>query len=124
VRASSKLLRPYLGTWEDPVESVKRAVFTVAEVDGKPQVTGIDESDGEPFQVHDVLLDAAGLHFTTVMPSTGHSVKHLFERPSSAGDVVHAFTLTETWRRRTGPTTATTRSKPRHAKPKRRRAKA
>jgi hypothetical protein len=90
-----------VGTWVDEEEeqAETRATYTVSVRDGRFEVTGTDEGDGEAFVVSDITWDGQWLRFQSVMPSTQWRVGHAL-RVASTDRIEHDVTFTEYWRRR------------------------
>jgi len=100
---SARYDHPFIGTWQEARNSVSEssAVYTIAVVDRRFVVSGIDESDGTSFKVSNVRWDGRRLQFTSLFPPTGHLAKHVFQA-LSPGRVRHAVTYTdiEIWQKR------------------------
>jgi hypothetical protein len=95
---------PLVGTWEADEED-SRAVYRVVVKDGEFAVTGIDELDGEAFEISETTWDGHALHFASLMPSTGHRARHVF-RLRDDGRVDQELTLHEVWKKRSVPEAA------------------
>ncbi|HEX2113322.1 MAG TPA: hypothetical protein VHM01_02860 [Alphaproteobacteria bacterium] len=89
---------PLVGTWVTMDDA--NAEFTVSAKGGSFAVTGRDQSDGEEFLISDVSWRGEALHFTSLMPSTGHRVKHVFRMSPSKQYMEHEYTLFEVWKRK------------------------
>src|SRR5678815_2223543 len=76
-KTSRRTLSQLVGRWKDGAGD-SSAVFEVADKNGRPAVSGVDESDGERFRVSSVKWDGSGLNFVTYMPSTRWRVSHRF----------------------------------------------
>jgi hypothetical protein len=90
---------PLVGTWvalDDDVD----AEFTVAAKGDSFIVSGRDQSDGEEFMISDVAWDGEALRFSSLMPSTGHRVSHVFRLSPRRRTIEHEYTLLEIWKRK------------------------
>ncbi len=82
-----------IGTWIHKDDLVE---YTVSYSKTGFSVKGIDTNDGEEFCISDIHWDGEGLHFTSLMPSTGYTLKHIF-RTTKEQELVHTFTCIEKW---------------------------
>jgi hypothetical protein len=105
-KTSRRTLSQLVGRWTDGAGD-SSAVFKVAVEDGRPVVSGVDESDGERFRVSGVKWDGSSLTFVAYMPSTRWRVSHRFV-PLGRGVINHELKYTERWKR-VAPGTKTTK---------------
>ena len=88
---------PLVGTWTSPEDTTVE--FTVVSTGAGLSVRGRDRSDGEEFEISQVSWDGETLSFTSVMPSTGHRVRHVMRALPEGKFLEHEYTLTELWHR-------------------------
>jgi len=89
---------PLVGSWETK-EGYSSAIFTISVKNGKFVVTGVDERDGEVFEISGVSWDGKLLQFTSLMPSTRYRTRHVFHMPK-ARRLTDELTLYETRKKR------------------------
>jgi hypothetical protein len=90
---------PLVGTWVAMDDDVD-AEFTVVAKGDSFLVTGRDQSDGEEFVISGVVWDGEALRFSSLMPSTGHRVGHVFRLSPGKRTIEHEYTLLEIWKRK------------------------
>ena len=86
------------GTWVTEEED-SDAEFSFVVKDGHLEVSGVCRSDGEAFEIEDIVWDGASLSFTAIMPSTGFKSKNSF-RMRDDGKADLELTYRETWKKR------------------------
>lgn len=87
-----------VGTWTTEDED-SNAEFSFVIEKGTFQVSGVDLSDGENFQVEEIVWDGEALSFTAVMLSTGFVSRNVF-RAQPDGKAELELTLYEIWKKR------------------------
>lgn len=86
------------GIWTTENED-SNAEFSFVIEKGAFQVSGLDLSDGEKFQIEEVVWDGNALSFTATMPSTGFVSQNVF-RVQPDGKAELELTIYETWKKR------------------------
>jgi len=98
-----------IGTWVSEDEDTT-SNFTIAIHQNKYNVSGIDLSDGEIYKIEHIEWNGASLSFTTLMPSTGYSVKYDIT-PHSENEAESALTVQEKWKKTSATSGKMTSSK-------------
>jgi hypothetical protein len=85
---------PLIGKWHSGDAEYDNVVYHVIGLKSKLKVLGVDESDGEKFEISSVEFDETSLSFTSLMPSTDWVLTHKMY-PKGKKAVVHEFTKIE-----------------------------
>ena len=85
-------------TWIDDAEDTD-AIFHINLVDGEFKVSGNCISDGEQFEITNIIFDETSLKFETLMPSANYKVRNkLTEREDGKVDL--ELTTFEIWKKK------------------------
>ncbi len=91
---------PLIGTWVTKDED-SDAVFTISVSGGEFSVTGYCHSDGELFEIGDIVWDGKWLSFLATMPSTNTRTRNSFHALGD-GTAVLRYTIEEIWIKKAG----------------------
>lgn len=96
---------PLCGVWryfEEDSEDYYRAEYTVSASNGEFQVSGIDRSDGEAFEISDVSWNGTSLSFHSYVPSTARcGISQWRYVGDGKVEFLFTFTVLEIWGRHT-----------------------
>jgi len=88
-----------VGTWVTEHED-SSALFSIDIKESIFVVTGFDQSDGEQFEVENIMWNGTTLSFSATMPSTGFRSKNAF-RMLPDGTAELELTVYEVWKKKT-----------------------
>jgi hypothetical protein len=93
------------GVWRyfgDESDDYYRAEYAVSVLNGKFQVSGIDRSDGEEFEISDISWNGVTLTFHSYVPSTARcGISQLRYVGDGKVEFLFTFTVLEVWARYT-----------------------
>jgi hypothetical protein len=94
---------PLCGVWrylEDDSDDYFRAEYTVSVSNGAFQVSGIDRSDGEAFEISDISWNGVTLSFHSYVPSTARcGISQIRYVGDGKVEFLFTFTVLEVWGR-------------------------
>ena len=88
---------PLCGAWrafEGDTDDYCRSEYTIRVVDGQFQVSAVDQSDGEEFEISDITWNGVTLSFHSYVPSTARCGMNQM-RYVGDGKIEFLFTFTE-----------------------------
>lgn len=94
---------PLCGVWryfEEDSEDYYRAEYTISVSNGEFQVSAIDRSDGEKFEISDISWNGVSLSFHSYVPSTERcGISQLRYVGDGKVEFLFTFTIREIWGR-------------------------
>jgi hypothetical protein len=94
---------PLCGVWryfEEDSDDYYRAEYTVSVENGEFQVSAIDRSDGEEFEISDISWNGVSLSFHSYVPSTARcGINQLRYVGDGRVEFLFTFTVREIWGR-------------------------
>lgn len=94
---------PLCGVWrcfEEDSDDYYRAEYTIGVSNGEFQVSAIDRSDGEEFEISDVRWNGVSLSFHSYVPSTARcGISQLRYVGDGKVEFLFTFTVREIWGR-------------------------
>ncbi len=92
---------PLCGVWRyvgDDSDDYYLTEYSVSVVNGEFQVSGIDRSDGEVFQISDISWNGVTLSFHSYVPTTGRcGISQLRYIGDGKIEFLFTFTVLEVW---------------------------